>query len=380
MAKKNPTVRYEYVSPDCGLVSFLSEIEDPRRDHGKRHKLEDILTIALCTILTGHSEFTEMEFFGELREDWLSGFLELPNGIPSHDTFRNVFCAIDPEAFLEVFARWTCCVREKSSGEIIAFDGKALRGTKGGQDNIRTVVGAWAVGAGISLGQVDVEGKSNEITALPKLLEFLDLKGCIVTADAMGCQKEVARRAVAARADYVLAVKGNQPSLLEQVSGYLDGLITDGLEVHVSENQAHGRKEVRRCWVADQLGWMGGREEWSGLKSVAAVELECTRDGKTSLERRYFITSLAPDPTKIAHAVRAHWGIENSLHWVLDVVFGEDSSRARTRNAASNLSSLRRLCHNLIKKEEQYAKWSVKKRKFAASQNPDYLERLLGLK
>jgi len=178
---------------------------------------------------------------------------------------------------------------------------------EGGQDNIRTVVGAWAVGAGISLGQVDVEGKSNEITALPKLLEFLDLKGCIVTADAMGCQKEVARRAVAARADYVLAVKGNQPNLLEQVSGYLDGLITDGLEVHVSENQAHGRKEVRRCWVADQLGWMEGREEWSGLKSVAAVELECTRDGKTSLERRYFITSLAPDPAKIAHAVRAHW-------------------------------------------------------------------------
>lgn len=380
MAKKKPTVKYKYVSLNYGLVSLLSQIEDPRRDHGKRHKLEDILTIALCTILTGHSEFTEMEFFGELREDWLRGFLELPNGIPSHDTFRNVFCAIDPKAFLEVFARWTCCVRDKSDGEIVAFDGKALRGTKGGPDNMKTVVGAWAAGAGISLGQVDVEGKSNEITALPKLLEFLDLKGCIVTADAMGCQKEIARLTVAAKADYVLAVKGNQPKLYGQLGGYLDGLIEEGLEAYTTEEKARGRKEVRRYWVADQLAWMEGHEDWCGLETVVAAELECTRDSKTSLDRRYFITSLPPEPVKLAHAVRSHWGIENSLHWVLDVVFGEDSSRARTRNAASNLSSLRRLAHNLIKKEEQYAERSVKKRKFAASQNPDYLERLLGLK
>lgn len=162
MAKKNPTVRYEYVSPHCGLVRILSEFEDPRRDHGKQHKLEDALTIALCTILTGHSEFTEVEIFGELREDWLDRFLELPVGIPSPDTSRNLFCAIDPESFLELFARWTCCVRDKTSGELVGFDGKALRCTKGGPDNMRTVVGVWAAGTSISLGQVDVEGEGNE--------------------------------------------------------------------------------------------------------------------------------------------------------------------------------------------------------------------------
>jgi len=342
--------------------------------------MEDVLTIALCTIFCGASEFTEMEAFGELREDWLRGFLELPNGIPSHDTFRNVFCAIDPEAFLEVFARWTCCVREKGGGEIVAFDGKALRGTKGGADNIKTVVGAWSVDAGISLGQIDVDGKSNEITALPKLLEFLDLKGCIVTVDAMGCQKEVAAKVIGAKADYVLALKGNQPKLQEQVAGYIDGLISEGLEPHVTRCKGHGRVEVRRCWAADQLDWLEGGEQWEGLRSVAAVELECTRDGKTTRERRYFITSLAPDTEKIAHAVRAHWEIENSLHWVLDVMFGEDRSRARTRNGASNLSSMRRLSHNLIKNEKQYSKWTVKKRKLAACHKPEYLEALIGLR
>jgi predicted transposase YbfD/YdcC len=370
---------YQTPPENSDLVSLLADIDDPRREHGRLHKLEDVLTIALCTILCGHSEFTEMEFFGELREDWLRGFLELPNGIPSHDTFRNVFSVIKPSEFLGVFARWTRCVCRESGGGIVAFDGKALRGTKCVGGNVRTVVGAWAVDAGISLGQIEVDGKSNEITALPQLLEFLDLKGCIVTTDAMGCQKEVASKVIAAGANYVLALKGNQGNLFADGSEYLDGLISEGLEAYVTEDRARGRVEVRRVWAADMVGWMSGAELWEGLRSVAAVELECTRDGKTTKERRYFITSLPPDAEKIAPAVRGHWGIENSLHWVLDVVFGEDRARARTKNGAMNLSALRRLSQNLIKAEDQYSKWSVKKRKFAASQNPKYLEKLLGL-
>lgn len=366
-------------SENCDLVSIISEIDDPRREHGRLHKIEDVLIIGLCTILCGHSEFTEMAFFGEVREDWLRGFLELPNGIPSHDTFRNVFAAIDSRQFLGLFARWTSGVCKSLDGEVVALDGKALRGTKVDGCDIRTVVGAWAVGAGISLGQVEVDGKSNEITAVPVLLEALDLKGCIVTADAMGCQRDIAEKVVAAKADYVLALKGNQEKLHEQVSMFLDAMIEDGVEHYSTEDRGRGRIERRRCWAFGDLDWLEGADKWKGLRSIAAVELERTEKGKTSVARRYFITSLEPDTEKIAHAVRSHWGIENSLHWVLDVVFGEDRSRARERNAAANLSSVRRLAHNLIKREEKYGKWSVKKRKFAAAQDPSYLLKLLGL-
>ena len=299
-------------SNECDLVSLLSEIDDPRRQQGRFHKLEDILTIALCTIFCGHSEFTEMEFFGQLREDWLRGFLELPNGIPSHDTFRNVFCAIDPACFLELFTRWTMAVCSETDGEIVAFDGKALRGTKRGGKEIRTMVGAWAVNAGISLGQVEVDGKSNEITALPGLLKFLDLKGCIVTMDAMGCQRKVAAEVVAAEADYILALKGNQGKMYLQVKAYLDGLIEEGLEAHVTKDQGRGRIEVRRCWTADGVERIEGWEDWAGLRSVAAVELECTRNGVKSIERRYFLVTLAPEPVRVGRAVRKHWGI--TLH------------------------------------------------------------------
>ncbi len=366
-------------SQSCAdLVGVLSTIPDPRREHRRLHKLGDILTIGLCTVLCGHAEFTEMEAFGELREDWLRGFLELPNGIPSHDTFRNVFSAIDPARFLEAFARWTRAARARCGADIVAVDGKALRGTKGAEADMRTVVGAWAAEAGLSLGQVPVEGKSNEITALPRLLEFLDLKGCIVTADAMGCQKEIAAKCVEAKAGYLLALKGNQGLLHAQVAEYLDGLIARGLEPHVTEDRARGRLEVRRCWAEDDLGWLEGREQWQGLRSVGAVELERTEKGRTAVERRYFITSLEGDAARIGRTARAHWSVENSLHWVLDVVFGEDRCRARAGNAAANLSSMRRLAINLIKAEEQYSDWSVKKRRFAASQKPEYLMKLLG--
>mgnify|MGYP001827252659 FL=1 len=314
------------------MVGIMATVGDPRRGHGKRHKLEDVATIALCTVICGASEFTEMECFGKLRRGWLEGFLELPNGIPSHDTFRNVMAAIDPAEFMGAFALWTRNVYRKSGGEVVAFDGKALRGTKRDMEEMTTMVGAWAAGAGISLGQVEVEGNSNEwersghsqpeaarrasaarqITALPKLLELLDLEGCIVTADAMGCQRQVATKCVEAGAGYVLAVKGNQPDLHDQVSGAMDAIAEDEEAHHSEENQGRGRTESRRCWATDGVGdWLEGHEKWEGLRSIAVVGSERTEKGATSVERRYFISSLPPDAAKIAAAARSHWRVEN---------------------------------------------------------------------
>ena len=367
------------------LAHIFSDIPDTRKLGSCLHKLEDILTIATCTVLCDHSEFTEMETWGELNEHWLRKFLDLPNGIPSHDTFRAVFGNLEPEFFLDAFLLWTRGVRNKLKGEVIALDGKALRGTKGAPGEMLTVVGAWASEQGISLGQLQVEGKSNEITAVPKLLELLDVEGCTVTTDAMGCQREIAAKCVEKKAGYVLALKGNQCSLHGQVSVFLDGMIADGMEPgFTSSDHRRGRCEERRCWVwgGDLEEWLEGAQNWTGLASIAAVELVREEKGQTTTERRYFISSLPAEAEQLAVAVRSHWGVENSLHWVLDVVFGEDAARARTRNAASNLSTLRRLAQNLIKvtPSEKYGKWTVRKRKLAATHDRSYLAELLGIR
>lgn len=367
------------------LAKIFADIPDTRKLGSCLHKLEDILTISICTVLCDHSEFTEMEAWGELNEPWLRKFLELPNGIPSHDTFRAVLGNLEPEFFLGAFLTWVACVRSKVEGEVVSLDGKALRGTKGEPGEMLTVVGAWAAEQGISLGQLQVEGKSNEITAVPELLDLLDIAGCTVTTDAMGCQREIAAKCVEKGAGYVLALKGNQGNLHAWVSVFLDGMILDGMEPgYESLDQRRGRKETRRCWAwGGDLGeWLEGAENWAGLASIAAVELVREEKGETTTERRYFISTLPADAEKLAKAVRAHWSVENSLHWVLDVVFGEDAARARTKNAAANLSTLRRLAQNLIKvtPNEKYAKWTVRKRKLAATHDRTYLAELLGLK
>ena len=366
------------------LASIFAEVPDCRVAGRCKHRMGDILTIALCTTLCGSTEFTEMEAWGTLNEDWLRKFLELPNGIPSHDTFLAVFSALDPVHFLDAFLLWVGGVRERSGEGVVALDGKACRGTKGAPGEMLTIVGAFASAQGISLGQLQVEGKSNEITAVPRLLELLDVGGCTVTADAMGCQKEIVAKCVEKGADYAIALKGNQGTLYSYVTTYLDGLIDGGFAPgHTGEDRGRGRVEKRRCWAFgdDLADWLEGYEQWEGLRSVAAVELEREEKGATTLERRYFITSLAPDAARIAGAVRAHWSIENSLHWVLDVVFGEDASRARGGNAAANLSTTRRLAQNLIKVTApgRYEKWTIKKRKLAAAHDRDYLARLLGI-
>ena len=382
MAKRKPSKKED-------LVTILSSIDDPRMDRTKQHKLCDILTIALCGMLCGHSEFTAMAELAKARRTWFESFLELPNGIPSHDTFTRVFAAIDPDQFLSAFVTWTKTVRHLCRSGVIAIDGKALRRAKEAGDQAPVMVGAWGVQAGISLGQIQVDEKSNEITALPELLDTLEIKGCIITIDAMGCQKKVAEKIQAKGADYILALKDNQGNLHDLAKHFLDGMIDLGSEgnnyYESEEERGHGRVETRRCWVCDELDdWLpellDSYSEWEGLRSIAAVECERTVDGETSIYRRYFITSLGADAKAIAVGVRDHWGIENTLHWVLDMAWREDESRTRTGNAAQNLSSMRRLAHNLIKTENPESKKSVKMRTRIANWNTDYLFKLIGVK
>lgn len=367
------------------LMSILSKIPDYRINRTRFHKLEDIMAIAMCATICGADSFVDFARFGRAKEAWLSTFLELPHGIPSHDTFRRVFTLLAPEHFLEAFIMWTAGVRKLLTGEVVAIDGKALRAALDAGGKIPVILGAYAAESGLALGQLKVDEKSNEITAVPELLDLLVLKGCIVTLDAMGCQKEIARKICEGEADYILALKGNQGSAFDQTKSYLDAAAEGGWEwVSYSEEgpvKSHGRHERRRCWQSGELGWFEGRESWEGLESVILVESERGKpDGTVSVERRYFLSSLEPDAARALHAVRAHWGIENSLHWVLDMGFNEDWSRARSGNADENLSTMRRWSINAIKTEKAHGKESVVGRRKIAGWDDSYLAKVFTTK
>lgn len=362
------------------LLDHLSGIPDPRMDRTRRHELLDILVIAVCTLLCGGEGFNDMEDFGKAKEEWFRTFLKLPNGIPTHDTFNRLFAALAPDRFLESFLAWTQSLRQTVGEEIVAMDGKALRRAmkKGGMPY---VVSAWAVRNGLVLGQLQVDEKSNEITAIPKLLRALDLAGCIVTLDAMGCQKKTAREIVEADANYVLALKGNQETVHEEVRSFLDDAIlhTPGeLAYAQTVEKDHGRIETRRYWQSDRLDWFADRKKWEGLGSVGVVESTRQIDESITTERRYFLSSLPLDVSRFSNAVRSHWGVENRLHWILDVQFNEDQSRARTGHAAENLATLRRLALNLLKRDTTKKRGIKGKQKNAGWSHP-YLLHLLGL-
>lgn len=369
--------------PRLNLITIIREIEDPRKERTRLHKLEDILVIAICALLCGAESFEDMEIFGEAKEEWFGTFLELPNGIPSHDTFGRVFAAMDPEKFLEAFMRWTQSLREALSGEVVSIDGKALRRAIDKGQSPKVIVSAWAAGSGLVLGQRKVEDKSNEITAVPELLRSLELAGCIVTLDAMGCQKQIAREVIESDADYVLALKGNQGTAHEEIRTFLDDAIArkdPSLAYWESVEKGHGRIETRRYWQSDRLAWFGDKAAWDSLRSVGVVEATREIDGKISTERRYYLSSLTLDAQRFGHAVRSHWGVENQLHWVLDVVFNEDQSRARAKHAGENLATLRRWSLNLLKADKLLAKRSLKGRRKNAGWDNSYLLHLLGIK
>ncbi len=369
--------------PRWNLITIIREIEDPRMERTRLHKLEDILVIAICALLCGAESFEDMEVFGEAKEEWFGTFLELPNGIPSHDTFGRVFAAMDPEKFLKAFMRWTQSLREALCGEVVAIDGKALRRAIDKGQSPKVIVSAWAAGNGLVLGQRKVEDKSTEITAVPELLRSLELAGCIVTLDAMGCQKQIAREIIDSDADYVLALKGNQGTAHEEIRSFLEDAIArkaPSLAYWESVEKGHGRIETRRYWQSDRIAWFGDKAAWDSLRSVGVVEATREIDGKISTERRYYLSSLTLDALRFGHAVRSHWGVENQLHWVLDVVFNEDQSRARAKQAAENLATLRRWSLNLLKADKLLAKRSLKGRRKNAGWDNSYLLHLLGIK
>jgi predicted transposase YbfD/YdcC len=380
--------------PKISLVEHFKEITDPRVDRTKAHELTDILVIALCTLLCGGETFNDMEDFGNAKLEWFQTFLTLRHGIPSHDTFNRVFAALDPRKFLECFLRWTQSLREAVPQEIVALDGKALRRALNQDQSIQYIVSAWAESNSLVLGQLKVADKSNEITAVPELLRVLELSGCIVTMDAMGCQKKIAREIVEADADYVLALKGNQEKVHAEVKSFLDATLVERgvkpptgavipkevatLKEFETVEKGHGRIETRRYFQSDSLDWFADREKWEGLRSVGMVESVREINGKATVERRYYLCSLKPDAREFARAVRGHWGVENKLHWVMDVSFGEDQSRARDGHAAENLATLRRLALNLLK-QEKTKKRGVRGKMLNASWDHPYLLRLLGV-
>jgi predicted transposase YbfD/YdcC len=382
------------LEPKLSLIEHFKDLPDPRVDRTKDHKLIDILVIAVCALLCRAESFDDMEEFGQAKFDWFKTFLELPNGIPSHDTFNRVFAALDPKAFLDCFLNWTQSLREAISQEIVALDGKALRRALRKGQAAKYVVSAWAEGNGLVLGQLKVDDKSNEITALPKLLRVLELGGCIVTIDAAGCQKKIAKEIKEADAEYVLALKGNQETVHEEVKSFLDAALAEkqaarpvgaklskGAETLAcweTVEKDHGRLEIRRYYQSEVLDWFADKDKWEGLRSVGMVQSIRELDGKVTEEWRYFLSSLPLDVKTFARAVRSHWAVENKVHWVMDVCFGEDQSRARTGYAAENLATLRRLALNLLKRENT-KKRSIRGKQLCAGWDNAYLLRLLGI-
>jgi predicted transposase YbfD/YdcC len=376
------------------LIEHFENLPDPRVNRTKDHELIDVLVIAVCTLLCAGESFNDMEDFGRAKEDWFKTFLTLRNGIPSHDTFNRVFAALDPKAFLDCFLRWTQSLRQAVAQEIVALDGKALRRALNHDQSVKYVVSAWAESNGLVLGQLKVADKSNEITALPELLRVLELSGCIVTVDAMGCQRNTAKEITEADADYVLALKGNQERVHAEVKSFLDAAVAERsaprpvgaklskaaaqLAVLETVEKDHGRIETRRYYQSTELDWFADRAKWVGLRSVGMVEAIREVGGQATVEWRYYLSSLPLDVVTFARAVRGHWGVENKLHWVLDVQMREDQSRARAGYAAENLATLRRLALNLLKREKTKRR-GVKGKQLNASWDHAYLLRLLGV-
>jgi predicted transposase YbfD/YdcC len=381
----------------ASLLEYFQTLADPRIERTRAHSLIDIIGIAICAVVSGAEGFTDIERYGRAKQQWLGQFLELANGIPSHDTFGRFFAALDPAAFHECFLAWVRALGELTGGMLVAIDGKTARrshDTARGTPALH-VVSAWASAQRIVLGQKAVDSKSNEITAIPQLLAMLALKGATVTIDAMGCQKEIAGVIIDKKADYVLALKENHPTLHTQTVGLFEqraleataigapaigapaiGATAIGAAEFIEQTDAgHGRVEVRRCWTADVATRWAVTAEWPGLRTVAMIERERHIGAKISVERWYYLSSLPSDAALIARAVREHWAIENSLHWVLDVTFSEDSSRVRLDHAVENFVLLRKIALNLLSAEP--SKNSIRGKRKIAGWNDDFLVKVL---
>ena len=366
-------------SKGLSFLEYFSSLNDPRVDRTKRHELLDIIAIAICAVICGMESWVDIEDFGEAREQWLKKFLKLPNGIPSHDTFSRVFSLLDPKQFQECFQNWVSALCRATNGEVIAVDGKTLRRSfdKAAEQSPFHLVSAWASTNNLTLGQVLVEDKSNEIVAIPKLLEIIDVTGSIVTIDAIGCQKAFAEQITNAGGDYIFCLKENHPNFHNEVKSFFEKGDFQGRQHSFSETTdgEHGRIEIRKYWSVSAESFEH-QKDWEGIKSIGMVESHREVGEKQSLERRYYISSLEQDSERFGKAVRSHWGIENSLHWVLDVIFNEDQCRIREKNAAQNFALLRRIAISLLKNEKS-SKKSLRRKRNQACLYEDYLLKIL---
>lgn len=430
MAKKNPT---------ANITEYFVDLPDPRVERSRLHNLHDIVVIAICAVICGADSFVGMERFGKAKYDWLKTFLELPNGIPSHDTFNDVFAALGPKAFSKCFARWIQAIAKVTGGDVVAIDGKTLRRSfdRASKKAAIHMVSAWSRANGLVLGQLKTAAKSNEITAIPRLLEVLDITGCIVTIDAMGCQKAIAGKIIDKKGDYVLGLKANQETLHAAVVKHFDEACSSGSYTDASDEAArplrklpsgdtagasgqddashdappnsenstaslggpkgrldstsvssdhavevgkgHGRQERREVFCSGDVASLPGAKEWPGLQSIVMVNATRVVGGETETEKRYYISSLPGDNAEpLGDAVRAHWGIENSVHWILDVAFKEDDCRARKDNAPQNLGILRHIALNLLKNEKT-VKVGVQNKRLNAGWDESYLLKVLGV-
>ncbi len=367
----------------ASIHEYFATVSDPRVDRTKLHLLRDILVIAICAVICGADTWVEMEAYGRAKEQWLRQFLTLPHGIPSHDTFARVIARLKPEELQQCFLRWMQAVSEVTQGEVVAIDGKTLRRSfdrATGKGAIH-MVSAWASANRVVLGQQKVDEKSNEITAIPVLLRLLELKGCIVTIEAMGCQKTIARTIVEQEADYVLTLKANHGRLYEEVQRFFSWaqwcqFAEVPHEYYHTLEEKHGRVEERRYWLVSDLSGFHEIQDWVGLQSLGMVERQRTVGEKTTVEVHYYLTSLAGRGPQFGEAVRTHWSVENGLHWVLDVAFQEDQSRLRRDHGAENFAVLRHLAVSLLRQESTCSN-GIKVKRLKAAWDDEYLTRVL---
>ena len=374
------------VPPTTSIIAHFSSLPDPRIEKKTKHNLEDIIVITICAAVCGADDWVAVENYGKGKHDWLKTFLKLPHGIPSHDTFGNVFSVINPNEFEKCFLNWIRSVFSVTKGQIVAVDGKTLRRSHDKSSNKSAIhmVSAWASENGITLGQVITDEKSNEITAIPALLDLLEIKGCIVTIDAMGCQKKIVEKIVVDKeADYVLSLKGNQGNLHNDVKLFFEMAMKDSFrdisfDSLVTVDGDHGRIETRRHYIVSNIDWLEEKQKWKNLKTIGMVISERDINGKVSIESRYFICSINEDAKLFAKAVREHWGIENKVHWCLDIAFREDESRMRKGHSAGNFSVVRHIALNLLR-HEQTLKVGIKNKRLNAAWDSRYLLKVLGV-
>jgi predicted transposase YbfD/YdcC len=373
------------LSLESTFIQYFAGLEDPRVERTKHHLLIDIIAIAILAVISGADGWVAIETYGQAKQEWLASFLSLPNGIPSHDTFARVFARIEPSAFEQCFTNWMNAITKELGAQVIPIDGKTLRGSydRETQQKPLTVVSAWASSHRLVLGQLKVNDKSNEITAIPELLKMLNIRGSIITIDAIGCQKSIATLIRHQGADYVLALKGNQANLYTQVEQLFKQAQTEGFSgiehsyYHSSES-SHGRIEIRRYYSIplSALTGLAQQEVWAGLVSVGIVICERRLWNKTSIEVRYYLSSLEADAQVLAHAVRTHWGVENSVHWTIDMTFKEDASRIRTAHSAQNFALLRRIALNQLERETSI-KSSIRQKRYRAALDNHYAVKVL---